>query len=47
MADEDVPMAPRREEREYAKVATLLETPALEVTYYADTPGESGKRRAH
>ncbi|WWD06286.1 hypothetical protein V865_004376 [Kwoniella europaea PYCC6329] len=30
---------PKREEREYAKVTTLLETPKLEFTYYADTPG--------
>ncbi|WVW81321.1 hypothetical protein I302_103312 [Kwoniella bestiolae CBS 10118] len=31
--------APKREEREYAKVTTLLETHKLDFTYYADTPG--------
>ncbi|WWC90151.1 uncharacterized protein L201_005084 [Kwoniella dendrophila CBS 6074] len=31
--------APKREEREYAKVTTLLETHRLDLTYYADTPG--------
>ncbi|KAL7425079.1 Macrophage colony-stimulating factor 1 receptor [Cryptotrichosporon argae] len=30
---------PHREEREYAKVTTLLTTRAVEFTYYADTPG--------
>ncbi|WWC67272.1 uncharacterized protein I206_101180 [Kwoniella pini CBS 10737] len=33
------PRAPKREEREYAKVTTLLETHQLDLTYYADTPG--------
>jgi hypothetical protein len=41
MVDADVPVAPRREEREYGKVTTLLESPVLECTYYADTPGTS------
>ena len=43
MADENVTLTPRREEREYAKVTTLLESPELECVYYADTPGMSCK----
>lgn len=39
-ADETGMNALRREEREYAKVTTLLETPMLEVTYFADGAGE-------
>jgi hypothetical protein len=30
----------KREEREYAKVTTLLESPGLDFSYYADNPGE-------
>lgn len=37
---EDGPRVHSREEREYAKVTTLLETPLLECTYYHDVPGE-------
>ena len=40
-AEEDASRVPRREEREYAKVTTLLESPALDLTYYSDAPGES------
>ena len=29
----------KKEEREYAKVTTLLDSPALDLTYYADSPG--------
>lgn len=36
---EDGPRVHSREEREYAKVTTLLETPLLECTYYHDVPG--------
>ncbi|ORX35037.1 hypothetical protein BD324DRAFT_652754 [Kockovaella imperatae] len=31
--------AATKEEREYAKVTTLLDSPALDLTYYADSPG--------
>ena len=31
----------RREEREYAKVTTLVDTPRLDVHYYSDDPGKS------
>lgn len=37
--DENVPRPPKKEDREYAKVTTILESPALDLTYYADTPG--------
>lgn len=33
------PKRVHREDREYAKVATILEAPALDLTYYSDTPG--------
>ncbi len=40
MGDKEEHMAPpRQEQREYGKVSTLLETPALDFTYYADTAG--------
>lgn len=29
----------RREDREYGKATTLLDTPALDFVYYSDTPG--------
>ena len=42
VSEENITMPlPKREEREYAKVTTLLESPALHLTYYADTPGMS------
>ena len=31
----------RKEEREYAKVTTLVDTPRLDVHYYSDEPGKS------
>ncbi|WVR03135.1 hypothetical protein IAU60_000125 [Kwoniella sp. DSM 27419] len=34
----------KREEREYAKVTSLLETHRLDLTYYADTPGPIPER---
>lgn len=37
---EEGPRTYNREEREYAKVTTLLDTPLLECTYYHDVPGE-------
>ncbi|ORY27357.1 hypothetical protein BCR39DRAFT_589249 [Naematelia encephala] len=37
--NEDRPQESKREDREYAKVTTLLEAPGLDLTYYADTPG--------
>ena len=38
--DEVAHHQPRREEREYAKATTLVETPRLELRYYSDDPGE-------
>lgn len=40
MDDDEVKNAPRGEQREYAKVTTLLDAPLLDLTYYADTPGK-------
>jgi len=40
--DDDAPHHQlRREEREYAKVTTLVDTPRLDVHYYSDEPGKS------
>ena len=39
LTDEEKSKRPRKEEREYAKVTTLLDSPALDLTYYADSPG--------
>ncbi|KAK8844716.1 hypothetical protein IAR55_006566 [Kwoniella newhampshirensis] len=36
------PQMSRREEREYAKVTSLMEASKVELTYYADTPGNGG-----
>jgi hypothetical protein len=41
--EEEAQRKPRREEREYAKATTLVETPRLELRYYSDDPGESPK----
>lgn len=41
MDDQAPKQQPRREEREYAKVTTLLETARLDVVYYSDVPGMS------
>ena len=37
--NDNVPKPPAREEREYAKVTTLVKADSLEFTYFADTPG--------
>jgi hypothetical protein len=39
ITDEHTAKATHRENREYAKVTTLLDTPALDLTYYSDAPG--------
>lgn len=39
MADPAAAKSTWREEREYAKVTTLLDTPALDFVYYSDAPG--------
>lgn len=41
MDDQAVHHKLRREEREYAKVTTLVDTPRLDVHYYSDEPGQS------
>jgi hypothetical protein len=41
MDDEAAQHQPHREEREYAKYTTLVETTLLDLVYYADDPGES------
>jgi hypothetical protein len=41
--EEEAQRKPRREEREYAKATTLVETPRLELKYYSDDPGKSSK----
>ncbi|WVQ79015.1 hypothetical protein IAT38_001107 [Cryptococcus sp. DSM 104549] len=38
LPEENAPKTQRREEREYAKVTTWLETPELNLVYHADTP---------